>query len=79
MLFQEPIENSDNIPRRICNPRPLREIAGESIKTHDNQLDRALARKKINPHYFTDRALQIRFFIFPDSRHSNHVNSILTI
>ena len=45
---------------------------------NDNDLDKELAEKRINPYYFIDRALQIGFNINLDSHNINHAHSILT-
>ena len=71
-LFQEPIEDK---PRKIYNPKPLKQIARENIKLDDKQLNKDLAKKIFNPYYFTDRALQIGFNITLDSHNINHANS----
>ena len=75
-VFQEPIEN--NI-RKIYNPKPLRQLARDNIRLDDKQLNKELARKMINPYYFTDRKLIAGFKISLDSHHINHANSKLTI
>ena len=75
-LFQEPVENKIN---KIYNPKSLKQLARKNIKLDDEQLNKELAKKMINPYYFTDRALQVGFKINLDSHHINHVNSKLTI
>ena len=75
-LFQEAIEN--NI-QKIYNPKPLKQLAQKSIKLDDKQLNKYLAKKMINPYYFTDRNLKVGFKINIDTHHINHVNSKLTI
>ena len=75
-LFQEPIENKIN---KIYNPKPLRQLARDNIRLDDKQLNKELAKKMINPYYFTDRALRIGFKINLDSHHVNHANSKLTL
>ena len=75
-LFQEPNEN--NI-RKIYNPKPLRQLARDNIRLDDKQLNKELARRMINPYYFTDRILRVGFKINLDSHHINHANSKLTI
>ena len=42
-------------------------------------MNKELAKKMINPHYFTDRALQVGLKISLDSHHINHFNSNITI
>ena len=51
-LFQEPIENKI---MRLYNPKPLKQIAMENINLNDKQINKELAKKMINPYYFTDR------------------------
>ena len=75
-LFQEPIENKI---KKIYNPKPLRQLARDNIRLDDKQLNKELAKKMINPYYFTNRALQVAFKIILDSHHINHANSKLTI
>ena len=54
-------------------------MARINIKLYDKQLNKELAKKMINPYYFTDRALKVGFKIILDSHHINHANSKLTI
>ena len=75
-LFQEPVENKI---RKIYNPKPLRQLARYNIGLDDRQLNGELARRMLNPYYFTDRALQVGFEINLDSHHIIHANSKLTI
>ena len=75
-LFQELVVNRI---RKIYNPKPLRQIARDNIRLDDKQLNKELARKMINPFYFTDRILKVGFKTNLDSHHSNHANSKLTI
>ena len=51
----------------------------ESIKLDAKQLKKELAKKVINPYYFTDRDLKVGFKINLDTHHINHANSKLTI
>ena len=51
-LFQEPIENKI---RKIYNPKPLRQLARDNIRLDDRQLYSELAKRMINPYYFTDK------------------------
>ena len=44
----------------------------------DEQINEELARKRINPYYFTDGSLQVGFDINLDSVHINHAKSKLT-
>ena len=75
-LFREPIENKNE---KIYNPKPLKQLARNNIKLDDKQLNKELARKMINPYYFSDRNLQVAYKINLDSHHINHLNSKLTI
>ena len=65
--------------KKIYNPKTLKQIAKEKIKLDDEQLNKELAKKMINPYYFTNRALRVGFNITPESHHVNHANSKLTI
>ena len=75
-LFKEPIENKIE---KIYNPKPLKQLARNNIKLDDKQLNKELAKKMINPYYFSDRNLQVAYKINLDSHHINHLNSKLTI
>ena len=75
-LFQESIENKI---RNLYNPKPLRQLARDNIRLDSRQLNGELAKKMINPYYFTDRAVQVGFKINLDSHHINHANSKITI
>ena len=75
-LFQEPVENKIN---KIYNPKSLKQLARNNIKLDDKQLNKELAKKKINPYYFTDSNLKVGFKTNLDSHHTNHANSKLTI
>ena len=75
-LFREPVENKI---KKIYNPRSLKQIARDNIRLDDKQLNKELAKKMINPYYFTDRALQIGFKINLDSHNLHHANSKLTV
>ena len=75
-LFQEPVENKI---KKIYNPGSLRQLARYKIRLDDRQLNKELARKMLNPYYFTNRALQVAFKINLDSHHINNATSKLTI
>ena len=75
-LFEEPVENK---MKKIYNPKSLKPLARNNIKLDDKQLKKELAKKMINPYYFTDRNLKVGFKINSDSHHINHANSKLTI
>ena len=51
-LFQEPTKNKIN---KIYNPKSLKQLARNNIKLDDKQSNKELAKKMINPYYFTDR------------------------
>ena len=75
-LFSEPVENKVN---KIYNPKSLIQLAGDNNKLDDKQLNTELARKMINPYYFTDGNLKVAYKINLDSHNLNHTNSKLTI
>ena len=75
-LFQEAIENKI---KKIYNPKSLKQLARNNIRLDDKQLNKELAKKMINPYYFSDRNLQVAYKINLDSHHINHLNSKLTI
>ena len=75
-LFQESVENKF---KEIYNPKSLEQLARNNIRLDDEQLNKELAKKMINPYYFTDRNLKVGFKINLDSHHINHANSKLTI
>ena len=75
-LFKEPIENKI---KKIYNPKSLKQIARNNINLDDKQLNKELAKKMINPYYFSDRNLKVAYKINLDSHHINHLNSKLTI
>ena len=75
-LFKEPLENKI---KTIYNPKSLKQIARNNIKLDDKQLNKELAKKMVNPYYFTDGNLRVGFKINLDSHHFKHANSKLTI
>ena len=75
-LFKEPIENKIE---KIYNPKPLKQLARINIKIDDKKLNKELAKKMINPYYFSDGNLKVAYKINLDSHHINHLNSKLTI
>ena len=75
-LFQEPFENKVN---KIYNPNSLKQIARDKIRLDDKQLNKELAKKMINPNYFTGRNLKVAYKIILDSHNLHHTNSNLTI
>ena len=76
-LFRE--HNIENKINKIYNPKSLKQLARNNIKLDDKQLNKELAKKMINPYYFSDRNLQVAYKINLDSHHINHLNSKLTI
>ena len=57
----------------------MKQLARINIKLDDKQLNKELAKKMINPYYFSDRNLKVAYKINLDSHHINHLNSQLTI
>ena len=51
----------------------------KNFKLDDKQLNKELAKKMINPYYFTDKNSIVGFKINLDSHHTNHASSKLTI
>ena len=74
-LFKEPIENKIKLKN---NPKSLKQIARDNIGLDGKQLKKELAKKMINPIYFTDRTLRVGFNLKLDCHHINHSNSKLT-
>ena len=58
--------------------RSLKQVARDNFRLDDRQLNVELARRMLNPYYFTGRALQVGFKINLDNHHINHANSKLT-
>ena len=75
-FFQVLVGNKIN---KIYNPKPLRQLARDNIRLDDRQLNKELAKKMINPYYFTDRNLKVAYKIILDSHNVHHTNSKLTI
>ena len=61
--------------QKVYNPMTLKQLAREKIKLDDKQL----AKIMINPYYFIDKNLKIRFKIDLESHNFSHANSILSI
>ena len=72
-------ENNEIKIKKIYNPISLKKLARNKINLDDKQLNKELAKKMINPYYFSDRNLQVAYKINLDSHHINHLNSKLTI
>ena len=64
--------------KKVYNPKSLTEIARDNIRIHDKQLNKELAKKMLDPYFFTDRSLGVGFKTTLDSHHINHTNSKLT-
>ena len=75
-LFQEPIEN---IPRNKYSPKALNQIVRENFKIDVMKLSKELAKRMINPYYFTDGALQVGLNNTLESHLSSYANSIISI
>ena len=75
-LFKEPFENKF---KKLCNSKPIKQLAPDNIKLDDKHLNEELAKKMTNPNYFTDRNSNAGFIITLGSHHINHANSKLTI
>ena len=45
--------------KKLYNPKPLKQKARDNIKLDGKQLNKELAKKMINPYYFTDRKLKV--------------------
>ena len=73
---QAPIENKI---KKVYNPQTLKQITRQNIKMNDEELDKELAKRMINPYYFTDEILKTGFKIYLESHNSNHATSILII
>ena len=59
-LFHEPVENIIN---NLYNPKSLKQLARNNNKLDDKQLNEELARKMIDPYYFTYTKLKVGFKI----------------
>ena len=59
-LVQETVEKKIN---KIYNPKSLKQLARHNIKLDDKQLNKELAKKMLNPYYFTDKNLKVGFKI----------------
>ena len=74
-VFREPIENEI---KKIYNHRSLKQLARNNIRLNEKQLNKELAKKMINPYYFSDKNLKVAYKNNLDSHHINHLNSKLT-
>ena len=59
-FFQEPVEIKN---KKTNNPKSLKQIARDSIKLDNKQLNKELPKKMLNPFYFTDKSLKVGFKI----------------
>ena len=75
-LFKESFEKKIN---KIYIPKSLKQLARNNIKLDDKQLNKELAKKMINPYYFTDRNLKVGFKINLNSHNLHPANSKITI
>ena len=57
---------------KFYNAEPFKQISREIIKVNDKQLNKKLAKKLINPYYFTGRALQFGINITLQKHHNSH-------
>ena len=71
-LLQEPIENNF---KKIYNPKPFNQIAKKNVNIDDKQLNKEIAKKMNNPHYFIDGTLKVGFIFFLENHHINHAKS----
>ena len=78
-LFKEEQAPVKNKIKKVYNPKPLKQIARENIKINDEELDKELAKKMINPYCFIDENSKIGFKINLESHSINYVNSLLNI
>ena len=72
-------EDNENKIKNIYNSISLKKLTRNKINLDDKQLNKELAKKMINPYYFSDRNLQVAYKINLDIHHINHLNSKLTI
>ena len=75
-LVQEPVENRI---KNMYNPKQLKQLARDNFKLDDKQINRELAKKMLNPYYFSDRNLKVIFKYNLDSHQINHAISKLTV
>ena len=78
-LFKEERTPIKKQMKKVYNPKTLKQIARQSIKMKDKELDKELAKKMINPYYFIDENLKNSFKITLESHIIDRANSILTI
>ena len=78
-LYKEKQAAFKNKIKKIYNPKTLKEIAREKIKTNDKELDKILAKRVINPYYIFDKNLKTGFKINLESHKKTHANFLLNI
>ena len=78
-LFKEEKAPIKKQIKKIYNPKTLKKLARKNILISDKELDKKLAKKKINPFYFIDENLKIVSKIILESHNINHANSLLNI
>ena len=77
-LFKEEQAPIKNKLIKVYNPKPLKQIARERIKINDEELENQLAKKIINPYYFSDEISKKAFEINLESLNINHATPVLT-
>ena len=78
-LFKEERSPIKKKIQEVYNPKTLKQLARQNNKMNDKELDKEIAKKKINPYYFIDENLKIAFKINLESHNINHANSLLNI
>ena len=63
MFFKEEQTPIKKKIQKVYNPKTLKQIARESIKMNDKELDKEIAKRMINPYYFIDENLKNVFKI----------------
>ena len=78
-LFKEEQSPIKKKIQKVYNPKTLQQLARQKIKMNDEELDKEIAKKMINPYYFLDENLKIGFKINLESHNINHTNYLLNI
>ena len=78
-LFKEEQAPIKKQIKKVHNPKTLKQIARKNFKMNDKELDKELAKKRINPEYFIDENIKIVFKINLESHNNNLANSLLDI
>ena len=65
--------------KKVYNPKTLKQMARENIHMNDNELDKELPKKMINPYYFIDENLKIGSKTNLEKNDTNHAKSLLNI